>query len=203
MITLDGLQYTYNGAGEYVILNALDGEFILQARTEPAERSDGGDPVGTAFTAIAVRMRNSDVIEIQQSTFRGLTISVNGARLSLPEQSEMSFNNVTVSSLGNSTASVLFEGGLMIQAQNRNNFLLIQIASLPATYQNNTKGLLGVWNGDPNDDLQRPDGTVLPPNSTLREIHDSFGELCMVSLSYSVSKIYIHTHNTHTFMQGE
>ena len=125
MITLDGFQYTYNGAGEYVILNGLDGEFILQARTEPVERSDGGTPVGTAFTALAMRMRNSDTIEIQRSTFRGLTILVNGARLSLPELTEMGFNNVIVSSLGNSTASVLFKGGLTIQAQNRNNFILI------------------------------------------------------------------------------
>lgn len=180
MITLDGLQYTYNGAGEYVVLDALDGEFILQARTEPAERSDGGIPVGTAFTAIAVRSRHSDVVEIQLSTFRGLTTVVNRGRLILPEQTEMSFSNVTVSSLGNSTVSILFEGGLMIQVQNRNNFLLIQIASLPVAFQNNTKGLLGVWNGDPDDDLQRPDGTVLPPNSTLREIHEQFGELCML-----------------------
>lgn len=180
MITLDGLQYTYNGAGEFVVLNALDGEFILQARTEPVERADGGDPVGSAFTAFAVRMRNSDVIEIEISTFRGLTVTVNGVRIFLPELAEMSFNNVTVSSLGNSTVSILFEGGIMIQAQNRNNFLLIQIASLPTSYQNNTEGLLGVWNGDPNDDLQGPDGTVLPPNSTLQEIHESFGELCML-----------------------
>ena len=144
MITLDGLQYTYNGAGEYVVLDALEGEFVLQARTEPAEREDGGNPVGTAFTALAVRMRISDVVEIQRSTFRGLTVFVNGARLSLTDGDEMSFSNVTVSSLGNSTVSVLFEGGLTIQAQNRNNFLLIQIASLPTTYRNSTKGLLGV-----------------------------------------------------------
>ena len=183
MITLDGLQYTYNGAGEYVILDALNGEFLLQARTEPAERADGGNPVGTAFTAFAVRMSDSDIVEVQLSTFRGLTIFVNGDRQLIPDLTDMSFNGVTVSSLGNSTASVLFDGGLMIQAQNRNNFLIIQIASLPASYQNNTRGLLGVWNGDPDDDLQRPDGTVLPPNSTLQEIHELFGELCMFNIT--------------------
>ena len=183
MITLDGLQYTYNGAGEYVILDALDGEFVFQARTEPAERSDGGPPVGSAFTAFAVRMRYSDVIEIQRSTFRGLTLFVNGGRVTLQDQEEMSLRNVTLASLGNSTASILFEGGLMIQAQNRNNFLLIQIASLPDTYRNNTKGLLGVWNGDPDDDLRRPDGTVISPNSTLREIHDLFGESCTLYIT--------------------
>ena len=180
IITLDGFQYTYNGAGEYVILDALSGEFLLQARTEPAERLDGGSPVGTAFTAFAIRMGNSDVVEIRRSTFRGLIVLVNGDRLSLLQETELSFRNVTVSSLGNSTALVSFEGGLTVQVQNRNDFLLIQIASLPATYRDNTKGLLGVWNGNPSDDLQRPDGTVLFPNSTNREIHESFGELCML-----------------------
>lgn len=178
MITLDGLQYTYNGAGEYVVLDGLDGDFILQARTEPVERSDGGKPVGTAFTALATKIRNSDTIEIQRSTFRGLTILVNGERISLPEQTEMGFNNLTVTSGENSTATVLFEGGITIQAENRNNFILIQIASLPLSYLNNTKGLLGVWNGDPNDDLLRPDGTILSSNSSLREIHELFGEFC-------------------------
>ena len=176
MITLDGLRYTYNGAGEYIVLDALDGEFLVQARTEPAERLDGGTPVGTAFTAIAVRMRYSDVVEVQRSTFRGLTVFVNGERL---QETRLNFNNVTVL-LGSNFVSILFEGGLGIQAQNRNNFLLIQIAPLPEVFLNNTKGLLGVWNGDPNDDLTRPDGTVLSPNSTLREIHESFGEFCML-----------------------
>jgi hypothetical protein len=179
LITLDGLQYTYNGAGEYVILDALNGEFLLQARTEPAERLDGGSPVGTAFTAFAVRMGNSDVVEIRRSTVRGLTVLVDGARIPLLQETELSFSNVTVSSLGNSTAHVLFEGGLTVQVQNRNNFLLVEIASLPPNYRDNTKGLLGVWNGDPNDDLLRPDGTGLFPNSTIIEIHESFGELCM------------------------
>lgn len=183
-ITLDGFQYTYNGAGEYVVLDALNGEFLLQARTEPAGRLDGGPPVGTAFTAFATRMRNSDVVEIRRSTFRGLIVLVNGDRLSLLQETELSFRNVTVSSLGNSTALVIFVGGLTVQVQNRNNFLLIQIASLPLTYRNNTKGLLGVWNDDPNDDLKRPDGTVLSPNSTSMEIHGSFGESCMLLLTF-------------------
>lgn len=179
MITLDGLQYTYNGAGEYVVLDALDGKFLLQARTEPAEREDGGEAVGTAFTAFAVRTRDSDTVEIQRSTFRGVTILVNGVQQLITDQAEMSYDNVTVSSLGNNTISILFEGGIMIQAQNRNNFLVIEIASLPVSFQNNTKGLLGVWNGNPSDDLQRPDGQIIAPDSTLREIHETFGEHCM------------------------
>ena len=45
-------------------------------------------------------------------------------------------------------------------------------------YKNNTKGLLGTWNDNPDDDFTLPDGTVLPPSSTSREIHYGFGVKC-------------------------
>lgn len=45
-------------------------------------------------------------------------------------------------------------------------------------YQNNTRGLLGTWNGDPSDDFTLPDGTVLSPSSTSRTIHFGFGVKC-------------------------
>ena len=178
MITLDGLRYTYNGAGEYIVLNALNGTFILQARTEPAERIDGGTPVGTAFTAIAVKKSVSVTIEVQRSTVRGLNILVNGERLSYTEPTVWMYNNVTVTYEGNSTASIQFASGEFIRVRNTLNFLFLEIASLPEIYQNNTKGLLGVWNGNPDDDLTNSDGVILDSNSTLREIHVQFGETC-------------------------
>ena len=185
MITLDGFLYTYNGAGEYIILDAHDGEFLLQARTEAVERSDGGRSVATAFTAIVVKMRNSDTVEVQRSTFRGLNILVNGMRQFFSDPTEWTFNNVIISYLGNDTVSIIFDGGQTVKAQNTNNFLLIQIATLPASYRNNTRGLLGNWNGNPDDDLLQPDGTILSPNSTLREIHEMFGELCKLMWRFS------------------
>ena len=49
-------------------------------------------------------------------------------------------------------------------------------------YKNTTKGLLGTWNDNPDDDFTLPDGTVLPSSSTLREIHFGFGVKCEYSI---------------------
>lgn len=43
-------------------------------------------------------------------------------------------------------------------------------------------GLLGNINGDMNDDLITPSGTLLPSNSTEREIYYHYGELCKTSI---------------------
>ena len=45
-------------------------------------------------------------------------------------------------------------------------------------YKNSTKGLLGTWNDNMTDDFTLPDGTVLSPSSTDREIHFGFGVKC-------------------------
>lgn len=181
MVTLDGLQYTYNGAGEYVILNALNGCFIFQGRTEPATRSDGGPAVGTAFTAIAVKTNISDTVEVQRSVVVGINIIVNGERLSFTEPTTWTYSNVTISYEGNNTVSIQFSTGEFIRIENIHNFLYMLLSSLPLYYMNNTKGLLGVWNGDPDDDLLRPDGVVIDSNSTMREIHTLFGETCKIN----------------------
>ena len=52
MVTLDGLVYTFNGAGEFTILDGLNGSLLIQGRAEPAVRVDGGIPVGTAGSAL-------------------------------------------------------------------------------------------------------------------------------------------------------
>ena len=183
MITLDGLQYTFNGAGEYIILNALNGAFLVQARAEPAERVDGGTPVGTAFTAIAATTNDSDIVEVQRSSIHGVNILVNGVRLMFSKPTEWRYRNVTIMYEGNNTVGIRFSGGGLVKVQNMDDFLLIQVTTLPPPFVNNTKGLLGVWNRDPNDDLQTPDGNILSPNATMREIYYEFGEKCKGAFS--------------------
>jgi hypothetical protein len=52
------------------------------------------------------------------------------------------------------------------------------VLTVPDEAEGNTLGLLGVQNGDTSDDLTRPDGTILPSNASLKEIHEGFGMLC-------------------------
>ena len=59
-----------------------------------------------------------------------------------------------------------------------NKEMMSFVVTLGDVLKNATKGLLGTWNDDPNDDFTLPDGTVLPSTSSLKEIHYGFGVKC-------------------------
>ena len=50
--------------------------------------------------------------------------------------------------------------------------------TMPLTYQNMTRGLMGNFNGQPDDDFVLPDGTILASNLTERQIFETFGKQC-------------------------
>lgn len=179
IVSLDGNAYTFNGAGEYVILDALDKTFLVHTRSEPAERADGGQPVGTVATAVAVKRNNSDTVEVQQSSLRGINILVNGERLSVgDEPREWQFVGVSVTYEGNNAVSVRFDSGESLHVQVRSNILMIELAAFPIEFWNQTRGLLGNWNGNPGDDFLRPDGDILSTSISMEDIHYLFGEEC-------------------------
>ena len=56
--------------------------------------------------------------------------------------------------------------------------MLSFVVSTGEDSKNSTKGLLETWNDNTSDDFTLPDGTVLSPSSTDREIHFGFGVKC-------------------------
>ena len=63
--TLDGGNYTFNGIGEYTIVNADNGTFILQARTQVAP---GGLNEATIFTAGVAKENGSAKVEVKSKS---------------------------------------------------------------------------------------------------------------------------------------
>lgn len=50
----------------------------------------------------------------------------------------------------------------------------------PDSFQGQTKGLMGTWNGDASDDFLTPQGTFLSPGLTTEQLHDQFGLQCKI-----------------------
>ena len=95
----------------------------------------------------------------------------------LTNQSVEVGRNLSVSKTEENCLQVSFPSTMSVNFCEKKEMLSFVVT--PAdVYKNTTKGLLGTWNDDPDDDFTLPDGTVLSSSSTLREIHFGFGVKC-------------------------
>ena len=65
------------------------------------------------------------------------------------------------------------------------------VFTAPVKFKGNTKGLLGTWNDNPEDDFLRPDGVMLPANATGREIHYDFGLHCKLYFLFPIATQHV------------
>lgn len=183
MITLDGLKYTFNGKGEYTLIETEDDSFTVQARMVPVETAAGTLSLATVFSAVVIMQVNSDTVQFEISDTIGTLVVVNEEEIDFSELEEQEFANVTVTvstKEENTSYSASFSSGAYFVVTEENNIFSALSISLPERFKDiRSQGLMGSFNGNISDDLlpklgQKP----LPINSTLQEIHEKFGITC-------------------------
>ena len=105
---------------------------------------------------------------------------INGESLnytSLTNESVTLNGSVAVAKPDNNSFVMIFPSGISVTVKAALGALSIVLAA-PKSFKNQTKGLLGTWNDHPEDDFLTPNGTILPPNATSKDIHFYFGLLC-------------------------
>lgn len=182
-MSLDGHKFTFNGHGEFILLQSLDNsDLMLQARmVEPEHTNRTGfdfeDEGGTVITAVVVRHAYSDTVQFELINHKLVTL-VNGDEINFNELGEQEFRNVTLTSIDNTTASAELNTGITITVKEIDVLLEASII-VTDTYYDKTEGLLGSYNTDTSDDLiPRNSSIPLSLNATVREIHYKFGVTC-------------------------
>ncbi|XP_035685252.1 sushi domain-containing protein 2-like [Branchiostoma floridae] len=183
-ITLDGLSYTFNGAGEFLLLDVNNGEFRLQARMEQLV-DDGSAVDATILTSLVMKENASEAVQVQLSEVRTMDILVDGQLKDFQELAVQEFNGFVVTAETATEARVSFNSGIGVAVRAVEDMLSISV-TLPLHARGNTAGLLGKWNGDPTDDLTRPDGVVVPSDSSTQDIHYQFGLPWMIKEEDSI-----------------
>ena len=183
VITLDGLRYTFNGKGEFTLIETVNEIFTLQGRmveveTNPDLTFDSDSPA-TVFSAIAGKQIDSDRVQFTINDGNQIVSTVNEAAVDFEMLPEQSFMNVVVEDRGNGTYTAIFSSGAYIEVKSANGFISLLLVSLANNFMNMTRGLMGSFNGDTADDLA-PNGIGVPisSNSSLEEIHNQFGITC-------------------------
>ena len=99
IVTLDGLKYTFNGKGEFILLETYDDSFTLQGRMEQPLDSNNNMVPGTVFTAIVAHQAVAGgggggaggTVEFQVNEEGGLDVLVDGSVVDFTDLSEQDF----------------------------------------------------------------------------------------------------------------
>ncbi|XP_070256168.1 sushi domain-containing protein 2 [Myotis yumanensis] len=170
-VTFDGANFTFNGRGEYVLLEAASTDLNVQARAEPRTTPEGVPQRGTGLTAVAVREGDSDVVEVRLAGGAGpLQVLLNQEVLSFAEQNWMDLKGMFLSVATGDRVSIMLSSGAGLEVSVQGPFLSVAVL-LPETFLTHTRGLLGTLNDNPADDFTLRSGQVLPPTSSSRELH--------------------------------
>lgn len=170
-VTFDGANFTFNGYGEYVLLEAVLTNLRVQARAQPRTRPDGTQDRGTGLTALAVQEGNSDVVEVRLAGGTGsLQVLLNQQVLSFTEQKWMDLKGMFLSVSGRDSVSIMLSSGAGLEVSVQGSFLSLTVL-LPEKFLTHTQGLLGTLNDNATDDFTLRSGRVLPPTSSSRELY--------------------------------
>ncbi|CAG5131219.1 unnamed protein product, partial [Candidula unifasciata] len=192
IVTLDNSSYAMNGWGEYVLMDVPSESFTLQARTQRIE-INGTLSNGTVFSAFAAQEKDYARFQVQLSpTNISMVIVVDGMDLTNKFYRDAGFtwstdyiNVVRRNESGKVLVASTFPCGVSIKVHVGLNSLEIDL-EVDVSLRNKTRGLLGNFNQNPLDDFLLPNGTVLPPNITERQILHDFANQYLVTEATSV-----------------
>ncbi|XP_032924312.1 mucin-4 [Catharus ustulatus] len=173
--TLDGLTYTFNGLGDFVLLQASDAQtsFVLHGRT-----AQTGMAQATNFVAFAAQYisNTTTTVEWTLGSQDDIQVLLNNETILFSYSQDLGdevYYSPGVLLVNASSVTAVFDGTVAVSVSATSGMLSV-VCSLPDWYRNSTRGLLGVWDHDPADDFQMPNGTSIPVNSSEEEIY-SYG----------------------------
>ncbi|XP_066116109.1 sushi domain-containing protein 2 [Saccopteryx bilineata] len=169
-VTFDGANFTFNGRGEYVLLESVLTNLRVQARAQPSETPEGVQGRGTGLTAVAVQEDDSDVVEVRLASGTGaLQVLLNQEVLSFDEQTWMDLKGMFLSVATGNNVSIMLSSGAGLEVSAQGSFLSVAVL-LPEKFLTHTQGLLGTLNNNPTDDFTLRNGKVLPPTASSRDL---------------------------------
>ena len=196
--TVDGKRFTFNGLGEFTLLNSPSNNLNIQARLQKYETTSA-----TVLTAIAIKHRNCTIIQLEMNKEFGtyvLYLDDDERSSILPEVGELivitdsdvyfgdslssvdpsNFNNVYMLN-DNDTFVIVSQSDAILRISKEFTFFYI-VLELGEGFINNTEGLLGNFDRDSSNDFLLPNGTILSNNLNEEQVYYQFGLKCKLDI---------------------
>jgi len=198
-LTFDEQVWRFNGKGEFILLeqiNNLDQNILesngltIQARFEQLSTK-----LVTILSAISIKDGNSSV-SIYLDQFGNVNILLGNSQspqiISIGN-SFISQDGILISRIEDSKYQILLPtSGVSLIIISKYSMLNL-IVILPNSLKSKTRGLLGNWNGNKNDDFILRNGDIIPITSNFETLHSSFGLKYMINENES---LFIYSNGT-------
>ncbi|CAF1338289.1 unnamed protein product [Adineta ricciae] len=192
--TLDGFSYTFNGYGEYTYLaisnksspaadfnaNGQSYVFLSQIRTVPIETN--GPTVTKAFAA---RSFDAESKPISLTTDSRHSIILHRDKQVIEWEEDINkivFPELTIVRENDYQYQFSWNIGVTIVVNivritlPSKQFVLNVGAFISGDFSRKTYGLMGTYDGNPDNDLRASNGTIISKNTSIKQIHEDFGK---------------------------
>ena len=207
ILTLDGNFYTFNGLGEYFLMKTVNETFVLEGRTRLVVNSTAtvfSAVVAAQFlpsdNGFLNSVLDSSVVHAELTTNDRLMLMTccygNNSQLdastrnfsssgwknitsdfyNLPINSSLILDNAVLIRRGEHWFVALFSLEIAVRVEVKTSSLAFVFVS-PSEMKGDTRGLIGVWDDNISNDFTMSNGTILPQNSSDRQIH-SYAQTC-------------------------
>ncbi|KAJ7404334.1 hypothetical protein BTVI_72880 [Pitangus sulphuratus] len=170
-LTFDGLNFTFNGLGEYMLVESDLTSLRVQGRTQQGRLPNGTGAQGTGLSAVAMQENSSDVIEVRYSEDLNLEVLLNQKVLNFSEQTWMDLKGLFLYSTPDQNITVMFSSGSGVEIRGKGGFLSLTVL-LPEKFMNHTQGLFGVMNGNTEDEYTFRNKTTLPVHASPQQLFE-------------------------------
>lgn len=190
-VSIDDHLYTFNGVGDYWYLQSW---IQIQVRLTRQKHFSNGNASFVDAVAVkigthtveyyrnnfiflnGVRFRNSSYLNGNVIENTNITLKFENNELIIEtEPATMKLPNGQVVRNPSSFRCALFTSGDVVN----------YVVSLPMEMQRATRGLIGVWDGNPDNDLLNSSNVTLPSNSSEQTIYYQFGRTWTITTSES------------------
>jgi len=198
-MTFDEQVWRFNGKGEFILLeqiNNLDQNIVEpNGLTIQGRFSQIPTKLVTILSAISIKDGNSR-ISIYLNQFGNMNIFLKDSQT--PQvisigSSFISQDGILISRIEDSKYQILLpSSGVSLIIISRFSMLNL-IVILPNSLKSKTRGLLGNWNGNKNDDFTLRNGNIIPITSNFEILHSDFGLKYMINENES---LFIYSNGT-------
>ncbi|WP_199332029.1 Calx-beta domain-containing protein [Anabaena lutea] len=176
--TFDGIKYDFQGAGEYTFVKSTTDDFEIQTRQQPWN----GSTTVTVNTAIAIKAGGQRIALYLNDAN---PLKINGTAITLPNAELYAVGQNFITRSGNEY-NIFTANGDQIQVTMYGNTYINISLGLADNRKGKVVGLLGNYNGTPNDDFALRNGTVIGGTITDQRLYGDYDDSWRITQANSL-----------------